>query len=153
MFLLITSKIGGEESYFSICLCVFFLFNCCWLGIWRKLSVLWIITSYFDVSSKGFKLGSEKHTTEVTVKKSGAVRVDSGIEGLALLKTTQVRTLFNLLFDMHFPWFISFNISCLRKFYWYLYIAGNLPYTNRTTLITLWRGALRVYVEPLDLKA
>lgn len=37
----------------------------------------------------GFKLGSEKHTTEVTVKKSGAVRVLSGIEGLALLKTTQ----------------------------------------------------------------
>lgn len=37
----------------------------------------------------GFKLGSEKHTTEVTVKKSGALLVTSGIEGLALLKTTQ----------------------------------------------------------------
>ncbi|KAL8538885.1 hypothetical protein ACS0TY_000766 [Phlomoides rotata] len=37
----------------------------------------------------GFKLGSEKHTTEVTVKKSGALQVISGIEGLAVLKTTQ----------------------------------------------------------------
>ncbi|KAG5533041.1 hypothetical protein RHGRI_027318 [Rhododendron griersonianum] len=37
----------------------------------------------------GFKLGSEKHTTEVIVKKSGALRVTSGIEGLALLKTTK----------------------------------------------------------------
>ncbi|OVA07139.1 Uricase [Macleaya cordata] len=37
----------------------------------------------------GFKLGSEKHTAEVIVKKSGALRVTSGIEGLALLKTTQ----------------------------------------------------------------
>ncbi|KAI3458762.1 hypothetical protein Pfo_015425 [Paulownia fortunei] len=37
----------------------------------------------------GFKLGSEKHTTEVIVKKSGALRVISGIEGLAVLKTTQ----------------------------------------------------------------
>ncbi|XP_040991569.1 uricase-2 isozyme 2 [Juglans microcarpa x Juglans regia] len=36
----------------------------------------------------GFKLGSEKHTTEVFVKKSGALQVTSGIEGLALLKTT-----------------------------------------------------------------
>nr|DAD48379.1 TPA_asm: hypothetical protein HUJ06_018316 [Nelumbo nucifera] len=37
----------------------------------------------------GFKLGSERHTTEVTVKKSGALRVTSGIEGLAVLKTTK----------------------------------------------------------------
>ncbi|KAF3434432.1 hypothetical protein FNV43_RR25535 [Rhamnella rubrinervis] len=37
----------------------------------------------------GFKLGSEKHTTEVIVKKSGALRLTSGIEGLALLKTTK----------------------------------------------------------------
>eukprot|EP00262_Sarcandra_glabra_P004579 TRINITY_DN15688_c0_g1_i1.p1 TRINITY_DN15688_c0_g1~~TRINITY_DN15688_c0_g1_i1.p1 ORF type:complete len:309 (+),score=54.51 TRINITY_DN15688_c0_g1_i1:104-1030(+) len=37
----------------------------------------------------GFKLGSEKHTTEVTVKKSGSLVVTSGIEGLALLKTTK----------------------------------------------------------------
>ncbi|KAM7463778.1 hypothetical protein LguiA_031899 [Lonicera macranthoides] len=37
----------------------------------------------------GFKLGSEKHTTEVIVKKSGSVRVTSGFEGLALLKTTK----------------------------------------------------------------
>lgn len=37
----------------------------------------------------GFKLGSERHTTEVTVKKSGELQVISGIEGLAVLKTTQ----------------------------------------------------------------
>ncbi|XP_052185563.1 uricase-2 isoform X2 [Diospyros lotus] len=37
----------------------------------------------------GFKLGSEKHTTEVIVKKSGSLRVTSGVEGLALLKTTK----------------------------------------------------------------
>lgn len=37
----------------------------------------------------GFKLGSEKHTTEVIVKKSGGLQVISGIEGLAVLKTTQ----------------------------------------------------------------
>uniref|UniRef100_A0A5B7BQX0 Uricase n=1 Tax=Davidia involucrata TaxID=16924 RepID=A0A5B7BQX0_DAVIN len=37
----------------------------------------------------GFKLGSEKHITEVIVEKSGALRVTSGIEGLAVLKTTK----------------------------------------------------------------
>lgn len=37
----------------------------------------------------GFKLGSDKHTTEVTVRKAGDLHVTSGIEGLALLKTTQ----------------------------------------------------------------
>ncbi|XP_073032135.1 uricase [Primulina eburnea] len=37
----------------------------------------------------GFKLGSEKHTTEVMIKKSGEVQVVSGLEGLALLKTTK----------------------------------------------------------------
>ncbi|KAB1225437.1 Uricase-2 isozyme 1 [Morella rubra] len=37
----------------------------------------------------GFKLGSEKHTTEVILKKSGTLQVTSGIEGLALLKTTK----------------------------------------------------------------
>lgn len=37
----------------------------------------------------GFKLGSEKHSTEVTVKRSGGLQVISGIEGLAVLKTTQ----------------------------------------------------------------
>uniref|UniRef100_A0A8R7UDP2 Secreted protein n=1 Tax=Triticum urartu TaxID=4572 RepID=A0A8R7UDP2_TRIUA len=38
----------------------------------------------------GFKLGSEKHTTEVTVKKSGSLLINSGIQGYSLLKTTQV---------------------------------------------------------------
>ncbi|KAI4347760.1 hypothetical protein L6164_008543 [Bauhinia variegata] len=37
----------------------------------------------------GFKLGSEKHITEVILKKSGALRLTSGIEGLSLLKTTK----------------------------------------------------------------
>ncbi|KAJ7970659.1 Uricase [Quillaja saponaria] len=37
----------------------------------------------------GFKLGSEKHTAEAVVKKSGALQLTSGIEGLALLKTTK----------------------------------------------------------------
>lgn len=42
------------------------------------------------VCIEGFKLGSEKHTTEVVLTKNGALRVTSGIEGLSLLKTTQV---------------------------------------------------------------
>ncbi|XP_020577055.1 uricase-2 isozyme 2 [Phalaenopsis equestris] len=37
----------------------------------------------------GFKLGSEKHTTEVNLKKHGPLRLVSGIQGLSLLKTTQ----------------------------------------------------------------
>ncbi|CAJ2673586.1 unnamed protein product [Trifolium pratense] len=37
----------------------------------------------------GFKLGSEKHTTEAIVKKSGALQLTSGIEGLSVLKTTK----------------------------------------------------------------
>ncbi|XP_074347448.1 uncharacterized protein LOC141686304 [Apium graveolens] len=36
-----------------------------------------------------FKLGSEKHTTEVVLTKVGALRVTSGIEDLSLLKTAQ----------------------------------------------------------------
>ncbi|XP_042457653.1 uricase-like [Zingiber officinale] len=39
--------------------------------------------------SHGFRLGSEKHTTEVKVEKYGTLSITSGIEGLALLKTTQ----------------------------------------------------------------
>lgn len=42
-----------------------------------------------ELHEHGFKLGSEKHSTEVIVKKSGALRVTSGIEGLTLLKTTK----------------------------------------------------------------
>ncbi|KAE8655646.1 Uricase-2 isozyme 1 [Hibiscus syriacus] len=37
----------------------------------------------------GFKLGSEKHTAEAIVQKSGVLQLTSGIEGLSLLKTTQ----------------------------------------------------------------
>ncbi|PKU78819.1 Uricase-2 isozyme 2 [Dendrobium catenatum] len=42
-----------------------------------------------SISLGGFKLGSEKHTTEVNLKKFGALRLISGIQGLSLLKTTQ----------------------------------------------------------------
>lgn len=41
-------------------------------------------------SLQGFKLGSERHTTEVMVDKSGTLRMTSGIEGLSILKTTKV---------------------------------------------------------------
>lgn len=37
----------------------------------------------------GFKLGTEKHTTEININKHGEANVTSGVEGLALLKTTQ----------------------------------------------------------------
>ncbi|GMH11229.1 hypothetical protein Nepgr_013070 [Nepenthes gracilis] len=37
----------------------------------------------------GFKLGSEKHVTEVVLMKSGALKVTSSVEGLAVLKTTK----------------------------------------------------------------
>lgn len=37
----------------------------------------------------GFKFGAEKHTAEVVLTNSGAIRVTSGIEGLRLLKTTK----------------------------------------------------------------
>lgn len=37
----------------------------------------------------GFKLGSEKHTTEVLLDKSGGLQVTSGVESLAVLKTTK----------------------------------------------------------------
>ncbi|CAK8570495.1 unnamed protein product [Lathyrus sativus] len=37
----------------------------------------------------GFKLGSEKHTTEAIVRKSGSLQLTSGIEGLSVLKTTK----------------------------------------------------------------
>lgn len=50
---------------------------------------------FFISSAEGFKLGSEKHTTEVIVKKSGFLQLTSGIEGLSVLKTTKV-TLHNL---------------------------------------------------------
>lgn len=42
-----------------------------------------------SLHNHGFKLGSGKHTAEVTVNKGGSLTVVSGIEGLALLKTTK----------------------------------------------------------------
>ena len=48
---------------------------------------------------KGFKLGSENHTVEATVQKSGALTLTSGVAGLALLKTTQVHSI------LFFFWF------------------------------------------------
>ncbi|CAN6439059.1 unnamed protein product [Victoria cruziana] len=47
------------------------------------------ITVDGQMHKHGFKLGSDKHTTEVVVKKDGSYQVTSGIEGLALLKTTK----------------------------------------------------------------
>lgn len=44
-------------------------------------------------SFEGFKLGSEKHTTEVILQKSGVLKLSSGIEGLSVLKTTKVKKL------------------------------------------------------------
>ncbi|QHO53962.1 Uricase-2 isozyme [Arachis hypogaea] len=38
----------------------------------------------------GFKLGSERHTVEAIVKKSGALQLTSGVEGLSVLKTTKL---------------------------------------------------------------
>lgn len=61
-----------------------------WLGGGQGGIVGFCIMSFYLLSPEGFKLGSEKHTTEVTVKKSGELQVISGIEGLAVLKTTQV---------------------------------------------------------------
>ncbi|THG21498.1 hypothetical protein TEA_011170 [Camellia sinensis var. sinensis] len=57
------------------------------LSLARPEKATCLICSNLEFSS--FKLGSEKHTTEVTVKKSGALLVTSGIEGLAVLKTTK----------------------------------------------------------------
>ncbi|KAL8159677.1 hypothetical protein V2J09_001214 [Rumex salicifolius] len=37
----------------------------------------------------GFELGSEKHTTELGLKKSGDLKITSGVQGLTVLKTTQ----------------------------------------------------------------
>lgn len=47
------------------------------------------VTVNGQLHAHGFKLGSEKHTTEVTLKKCGSLSLTSGIEGLALLKTTK----------------------------------------------------------------
>lgn len=45
---------------------------------------------FYPSADQGFKLGSEKHTTEVIVKKSGALQLSSGIEGMSVVKTTKV---------------------------------------------------------------
>ncbi|KAL7614353.1 uricase-2 isozyme 2 [Lactuca sativa] len=37
----------------------------------------------------GFKLGSERHTTQVILTKNGTLQLTSGVDGLALLKTTK----------------------------------------------------------------
>lgn len=55
-----------------------------------ELVVIFLLMILVIFSTEGFKLGSERHTTEVTVQKSGALQMTSGIEGLALLKTTKV---------------------------------------------------------------
>ena len=55
-----------------------------------NLHLLWIKIFIATSLPIGFKLGSEEHTTEVVVKKCGALQVASGIGKLKLLKTTQV---------------------------------------------------------------
>ncbi|XP_015573188.1 uricase-2 [Ricinus communis] len=42
-----------------------------------------------QLHTHGFKLGSEKHTAEVTLTKSGDLQLTSGIVGLSVLKTTK----------------------------------------------------------------
>ncbi|XP_050213772.1 uricase-2 isozyme 1 [Mercurialis annua] len=42
-----------------------------------------------QLHSHGFKFGAEKHTTEVTLTKFGALQLSSGVLGLSILKTTQ----------------------------------------------------------------
>jgi hypothetical protein len=60
---------------------------------------------------EGFKLGSEKHTTEAIVKKSGALQLTSGIEGLALLKTTKVNSFLFHVSDSRISSLMYFKIS------------------------------------------
>ncbi|KAL3520915.1 hypothetical protein ACH5RR_019064 [Cinchona calisaya] len=50
---------------------------------WERVSVDGLLHKH------GFQFGSEEHTTEVVVKKCGALQVTSGIGKLRLLKTTQ----------------------------------------------------------------
>lgn len=50
---------------------------------WERISV------NGQLHKHGFKLGSESHTTDVIFSKLGVLQVTSGIEGLALLKTTK----------------------------------------------------------------
>lgn len=65
--------------------CVFFFSGTCCL--------IKFLNKGFIVLCEGFKLGSENHTVEATVHKSGALTLTSGVAGLALLKTTQVHIL------------------------------------------------------------
>ncbi|KAK6933577.1 Uricase [Dillenia turbinata] len=50
----------------------------------------WDVATFLNVSLLSFKLGSEKTYHGSNIKKSGALRIASGIEGLALLKTAKV---------------------------------------------------------------
>ncbi|XP_022968310.1 uricase-2-like [Cucurbita maxima] len=75
----------------------------------------------------GFKLGSEKHTTEVIFTKSGALQVSSGIEELSLLKTTQ---------------------SGFEQFFWDKYTA--LPETRERILATKVSASWRYSFESVS---
>eukprot|EP01018_Ginkgo_biloba_P012284 Gb_00686 [translate_table: standard] len=44
----------------------------------------------------GFNLGTGKHVVEINVSKDGTVEVASGVEGLTLLKTTQLQNYNNM---------------------------------------------------------
>ncbi|MFQ6660673.1 hypothetical protein Gotur_029092 [Gossypium turneri] len=69
----------------------------CWLGQFEVFTaIVKIVEKPWERISvngqpheHGFKLGSEKHTTEAIVQKSGVLQLTSGVEGLSLLKTTQ----------------------------------------------------------------
>lgn len=59
-------------------------------------AIVWWFSDSQQSFVEGFKLGSEKHSVEATVQKSGALNLTSGIVGLALLKTTQVYNIYVL---------------------------------------------------------
>ncbi|XLS82290.1 hypothetical protein HN51_048121 [Arachis hypogaea] len=92
----------------------------------------------------GFKLGSERHTVEAIVKKSGALQLTSGVEGLSVLKTTKLSMLYRNLyfdFDIIFP-------SGFEGFIRDKYTA--LPETRERMLATEVTGLWRYSYESLS---
>ncbi|KAL4394777.1 hypothetical protein AHAS_Ahas02G0185900 [Arachis hypogaea] len=67
----------------------------------------------------GFKLGSERHTVEAIVKKSGALQLTSGVEGLSVLKTTKLSMLYrNLYFDFDIIFPVKFLFLLVIPFFY-----------------------------------
>ena len=90
----------GAHIYGSLCRGSAFVSLCTQFVLQLKiLDLIIVIVCFFSVLKSlalfvlGFKLGSEKHTTEAIVQKSGSLQLTSGIEGLSVLKTTQVSLL------------------------------------------------------------